>query len=57
MSVVAAAMSDGEAAPALEAAVAAGLRTAAVACFDVPVAWTDVNAGRLRLTHLDVRDR
>jgi phosphohistidine phosphatase len=54
ISMVAAAMSDGEAEPALERAVADGLSTAALACFDVPVRWTDVNAGRLRLTHVDV---
>jgi phosphohistidine phosphatase len=54
ISVVAAAMSDGEAEPALERAVADGLSTAALACFDVPVTWSDVNAGRLRLTHVDV---
>jgi phosphohistidine phosphatase len=54
ISVVAAAMSDGEGDPSLEQAVADGLSTAALACFDVPVRWTDVNAGRLRLTHVDV---
>jgi phosphohistidine phosphatase len=57
MSVVASALSDGEAAGSLEAALAAGLKTAAVACFDVPVEWSDVNAGRLRLTHLDTPGR
>jgi hypothetical protein len=30
-----------------------GLPTAALACFDVPVPWRDVNAGRLRLTDVD----
>jgi phosphohistidine phosphatase len=54
VSMVAAALSDGEAAPALEQAVSDGLSTSAVAAFDVPVEWPDVNAGRLRLTHLDV---
>ena len=53
MSVLAAALTDGEAAPALEAAVADGLSTASLACFDVPGEWEDLNARRLRLTHLD----
>jgi phosphohistidine phosphatase len=53
ISMVAAAMSDGHADPSLEDAVADGLATAALACFDVPVPWPDVNAGRLRLTHVD----
>jgi phosphohistidine phosphatase len=53
ISTVAAAMSDGQADLSLERVVAEGLPTAALACFDVPVAWTDVNAGRLRLTHVD----
>jgi phosphohistidine phosphatase len=54
MSVVAAALSDGEAEGELEERVSAGLSTAACAAYDVPVAWEDVNARRLRLTHLDV---
>ncbi|MDQ4006570.1 MAG: histidine phosphatase family protein [Actinomycetota bacterium] len=54
MSVVAAALSDGEAGGDLEERIAAGLSTAACAGYDVPVAWEDVNARRLRLTHLDV---
>jgi phosphohistidine phosphatase len=54
ISVVAAALSDGQADPALEAAVSEGLATAALACFDVPVAWPDVNARTLRLTQVDV---
>jgi phosphohistidine phosphatase len=54
VSTVAAALSDGEGDVHAETAVAAGLRTAAVACFDVPVPWPDVNARRLRLTHVDV---
>ncbi len=54
ISVVAAALSDGEGDPALEQAVAEGLPTAALAGFDVPVGWEDVNAGRLRLTAVDV---
>jgi len=53
ISIVAAAISDGQAEPSLENAVADGLATAALACFDVPVPWPDVNAGRLRLTHVD----
>jgi phosphohistidine phosphatase len=53
MSVVAAALSDGEAEPALEDAVADGLSTAGLAGYDVPVHWVDVNARRLRLTHVD----
>jgi len=53
ISMVAAALSDGESDPVLEQTVAAGLATSALACFDVPVAWSDVNAGRLRLTHVD----
>jgi len=53
ISTVAAAMSDGQADPSLEDAVEDGLATAALACFDVPVPWPDVNAGRLRLTHVD----
>ncbi len=53
ISMVASALSDGAADPALEQAVAEGLPTAALACFDVPVPWPDVNAGRLRLTHVD----
>jgi phosphohistidine phosphatase len=54
MSVVAAALSDGEAEGDLEERVSAGLSTAACAAYDVPVSWEDVNARRLRLTHLDV---
>ena len=54
VSTVAAALSDGEAEPALEDAVADGLATAALACYDVPVDWVDVNARRLRLTHVDM---
>jgi phosphohistidine phosphatase SixA len=54
MSVVAGALSDGQAHPALEEAVADGLSTASLACFDVPVEWADVNARTLRLTHVDV---
>jgi phosphohistidine phosphatase len=54
MSVAAAAFSDGLGEPGTEAAVGRGLPTAAVVCFDVPVAWEDVNAGRLRLTSVDV---
>ncbi|MGH3366402.1 MAG: SixA phosphatase family protein [Nocardioidaceae bacterium] len=54
MSTVAAALSDGQADPDLEDALAEGLRTAAVACFDVPVQWVDLNARRLRLTGVDV---
>lgn len=53
ITMVAAALSDGEADPVLEQVVVGGLATAALACFDVPVAWPDVNAGRLRLTHVD----
>jgi phosphohistidine phosphatase len=53
MSVVAAALSDGEAEAALEDAVGDGLPTAALACYDVPVPWVDVNARQLRLTHVD----
>jgi phosphohistidine phosphatase len=54
MSVAAAAFSDGGGAPEVEAALSRGLPTAGVACFDVPVSWEDVNAGRLRLTSVDV---
>lgn len=54
MSVVGAAFSDGHADPAVESALSEGFKTAAVACFDVPVPWEDVNAGRLRLTSFDV---
>ena len=53
ISMVAAALSDGAADPALEQAVVKGLPTAAIACFDVPVPWRDVNAGQLRLTDVD----
>jgi phosphohistidine phosphatase len=53
ISMVAAALSDGAADAALEQAVVKGLPTAALACFDVPVPWRDVNAGRLRLTGVD----
>jgi phosphohistidine phosphatase len=53
ISMVAAALSDGGADPVLEQAVVKGLPTAALACFDVPVPWRDVNAGRLRLTDVD----
>jgi phosphohistidine phosphatase len=53
MSIVAAALSDGEAEATLEDAVADGLATAGLACYDVPVGWADVNARRLRLTHVD----
>jgi phosphohistidine phosphatase len=53
ISMVAAALSDGEADPLLEQAVVRGLPTAALACFDVAVSWPDLNAGRLRLTHVD----
>lgn len=53
ISMVAVALSDGESDPVLEQTVASGLATSALACFDVPVAWSDVNAGRLRLTHVD----
>lgn len=54
ISVVAAALSDGDGDPVLEQAAADGLATAALACFDVPVDWEAVNARRLRLTHVDV---
>lgn len=54
MSTVAAALSDGEADADLEEAVADGLRTSAVAGFDVALPWADVNARTLRLTHVDV---
>lgn len=54
MSVAAAAFSDGYADAQAESALSAGLATAAMACFDVPVPWEDVNAGRLRLTSVDV---
>lgn len=54
MSTAAAALSDGHADAALEAAVADGLPTAALASFDVPVPWEDVNARRLRIVALDV---
>lgn len=54
ISVVAAALTDGSADAELEGAVADGLSTAALACFDVPVEWADVNARMLRLTHVDV---
>lgn len=54
MSVVAAALTDGLADPGLEQAVADGLSTAAVAAFDVPVQWSDLNARQLRITDLDV---
>jgi phosphohistidine phosphatase len=53
MSVVAAALSDGLAEPALEDAVTDGLATSGLACYDVPVEWVDVNARQLRLTHVD----
>jgi len=53
ISMVASALSDGAADPVLEQAVVKGLATAAVACFDVAVPWPEVNAGRLRLTHVD----
>jgi phosphohistidine phosphatase len=54
MSSVASALSDESAEPALEEALADGLSTSALACFDVPVDWDDVNARRLRLTSIDV---
>jgi phosphohistidine phosphatase len=54
MSAVASALSDEGADPALEGALTDGLSTSALACFDVPVDWEDVNARRLRLTSLDV---
>lgn len=54
MSVVAAALSDGLADPALEDAVSDGLATAGMACFDVPVEWVEVNARTLRLARVDV---
>lgn len=54
MSVVASALSDGEGDPGLEEVVGGGLPTAALACYDVAVAWPDVNARTLRLTHVDV---
>jgi phosphohistidine phosphatase len=53
VSSVAAALSDGEADTHLEAAVAAGLKTSGLVGFDVPVEWDDVNARRLRVTHVD----
>jgi phosphohistidine phosphatase len=54
MSSVAAALSDGEAETALEVAVANGMSTSGLVGFDVPVAWDDVNARRLRVTYVDV---
>jgi phosphohistidine phosphatase len=54
ISVVASALSDGQAEPALEEAVSEGVPTAGLACFDVPVDWVDLNAHRLRLTSVEV---
>jgi phosphohistidine phosphatase len=51
---VASALSDGAAADDLELALGDGLKTSALACFDVPVEWQDVNARTLRLTSVDV---
>jgi len=53
LSSVAAALSDGEAETALEVAVANGMSTSGLVGFDVPVEWEDVNARRLRVTHVD----
>jgi phosphohistidine phosphatase len=54
ISVVASALSDGQAEPALEEAVSEGMSTAGLAFFDVPVDWVDLNAHVLRLTHVEV---
>jgi phosphohistidine phosphatase len=54
ISVVASALSDGQADPALEEAVTEGMPTAGLACFDVPVDWVDLNAHVLRLTSVEV---
>ena len=54
ISVVASALSDGQADPALEEAVTEGIPTAGLACFDVPVDWVDLNAHVLRLTSVEV---
>jgi phosphohistidine phosphatase len=54
VSTVAAALSDGEAESSLELAVGSGLSTSALVGFDVPVAWEDVNARRLRVAYVDV---
>lgn len=53
MSTVAAALSDGNSEPVLEQAVGEGLPTSGIAVFDVPVSWSDVNAGTLRLTAVE----
>jgi phosphohistidine phosphatase len=53
ISMVASALSDGTADPVLEQAVGDGLPTSGLACFDVVVPWPEVNAARLRLTHVD----
>lgn len=54
ISVAASALSDGDGAAELEALLADGMPTAAMATFDIRVPWADVNARRLRLTRLDV---
>lgn len=54
ISVAASAFSDGHADDELETLLANGLPTAALACFDVPVPWADVNARTLRLSSVDV---
>ncbi|HET7327836.1 MAG TPA: histidine phosphatase family protein [Nocardioidaceae bacterium] len=54
ISIAASAFSDGQAAAEHETVLADGMPSAAMAWFDVPVQWEDVNARRLRLTGVDV---